>query len=419
MAKTATTKLSHKDRLLRSGWDLFYVNGYHATTVDSILSDAEVPKGSFYHHFGAKQAFGFAVLDRYDAYQQRALDTWSGRDDLTVPQRIEGYHRELVERFVASGWQRPCLLGKLSSELGPSSEDYRARISTSLREWRSQIARLIALGQERGELRDDLPAGTLADVFLALIEGAFVAALVLREQEYLDATTRVLLVYLEHASTVEQRQWHPRRRSSSRKRTDPTQTEMAHRERLLLTGIESFFEFGYHGTTVDRILAAAQVPKGSFYHHFGSKEAFAVGVLDAYGGFQDARLLAWSDDDGRSTPEMIYGYFTEMSQIFVDSDYRNSDLAGKLATEVATTSEPLRVKIAELVAQWRVRLEAVLTAGQERGDVRDDLTVAELSAAIHALIDGTFIVASATRDTGAISAVGAAIAELVAAPNDE
>ena len=47
---------------------------------------------------------------------------------------------------------------------------------------------------------------------------------------------------------------------------------LTHKERLLRQGTKLFYAQGFHGTTVDAILASAGVPKGSFYHHFGSKD---------------------------------------------------------------------------------------------------------------------------------------------------
>jgi TetR/AcrR family transcriptional repressor of nem operon len=39
---------------------------------------------------------------------------------------------------------------------------------------------------------------------------------------------------------------------------------------------------GYATTGIQSIVESADVPKGSFYNHFASKEAFAAEVIDAY-----------------------------------------------------------------------------------------------------------------------------------------
>ena len=52
------------------------------------------------------------------------------------------------------------------------------------------------------------------------------------------------------------------------------------RERLLQTAADLIWKSSYHATGVDRICEAADVHKGSFYHHFASKEELAIAALD-------------------------------------------------------------------------------------------------------------------------------------------
>lgn len=197
--------------------------------------------------------------------------------------------------------------------------------------------------------------------------------------------------------------------------TPPQQARpRSHRDALLDEGLNQLFDRGYHGTTVDGLLAATGVPKGSFYHHFGSKEGFAATVLERYGRFHHNRMARWANRTDLDTADILAGYFTEIAAIFVDSGYRLTDLAGKLATEVATTSDPLHTRIAHVVTQWRSQLEEILATGQARGDVRRDRDVTELSAAIHALIDGAFVIASSTRDPRLLTDIEAAIRTLIA-----
>lgn len=168
---------------------LLYNHGYQGTTVDAVLADAGVPKGSFYHHFGSKESFGQALLDRYVDYQQVLLQQWISRDDLPVPDRLSGYHQDLVEQFVASNWSHPCLAGKLSNELALSSPNYRTRLGETFTAWAQLLATVLADGQQRQEVRTDLSANQLANAILAMVQGGFVAAMSLHDRGYLDAVS--------------------------------------------------------------------------------------------------------------------------------------------------------------------------------------------------------------------------------------
>jgi TetR/AcrR family transcriptional repressor of nem operon len=255
-----------------------------------------------------------------------------------------------------------------------------------------------------------------------MIQGAFVAALPLHEDGYLYAVTRSLVDLVAVRMSREPAPDAPpterlrsRAEQTARRQEPGGSANLPHREALLREGLNQFSAHGYHGTAVDGLLEASGVPKGSFYHHFGSKESFAAVVLDYYGGLHRDRLAAWASRTGLSTSDLLSGYFAELSRVVVGSDFRNADLSGKLATEIASTSDPLRHRIARLARDWRAQLEQILVAGQARGDVRTDRDVTDLSAAIHASVDGAFVVAASTRREGSLAAVASAIVSLIAA----
>src|SRR5258706_15085692 len=54
------------------------------------------------------------------------------------------------------------------------------------------------------------------------------------------------------------------------------------RDHLLQVGLRRMHSMGYASTGVKEILDEADIPKGSFYHYFASKEAFAKEVLALY-----------------------------------------------------------------------------------------------------------------------------------------
>jgi TetR/AcrR family transcriptional repressor of nem operon len=54
------------------------------------------------------------------------------------------------------------------------------------------------------------------------------------------------------------------------------------RDHLLQVGLRRIRSMGYASTGVKDILDEADVPKGSFYHYFASKETFAKEVLELY-----------------------------------------------------------------------------------------------------------------------------------------
>lgn len=155
----------------------FYALGFHGTTVDAILESAEVPKGSFYHHFGSKESFAQVVLEQYMQFQLDLIAKWAERDDLSTYEQVEGYFDELVSGFVRSGYERACLAGKLSTELAASSGTFREQLNDGFARWKTAIVAMLSRGQDRGDIRKDRAADDLATTVLVLLQGGFVLAL--------------------------------------------------------------------------------------------------------------------------------------------------------------------------------------------------------------------------------------------------
>lgn len=54
------------------------------------------------------------------------------------------------------------------------------------------------------------------------------------------------------------------------------------KDRILKVGIDILSKKGYNNVGLKEILALANVPKGSFYHYFKSKEDFGIQVISKY-----------------------------------------------------------------------------------------------------------------------------------------
>jgi len=66
MAKAHTNASSDvRDNIIAVGQRIMSGKGFSAVGLNEILSEAKVPKGSFYHYFDSKDAFGEALLSSY------------------------------------------------------------------------------------------------------------------------------------------------------------------------------------------------------------------------------------------------------------------------------------------------------------------------------------------------------------------
>ena len=63
-----------RDLLLRAGLEVLTEKGFSAAGIEEILGRVGVPKGSFYHYFDSKEAYGLDLIERYGAFFARKLD---------------------------------------------------------------------------------------------------------------------------------------------------------------------------------------------------------------------------------------------------------------------------------------------------------------------------------------------------------
>lgn len=151
------------------------------------------------------------------------------------------------------------------------------------------------------------------------------------------------------------------------------------RQELLDTGMKLLSEQGYHGTGLKEILERAQVPKGSFYHYFSSKEAFTAEIISDYTG----TLLALMDQHLESTEssarETIRNLYRMMVTEFERRGCIRGCLLGNLAAEIGASSERCQQALQQGYRDWRERFLPLVEKGQRDGEFRDDIPAGALA----------------------------------------
>ena len=115
------TEKSTRDYLLDTGLKLMHQHGYNATGLTEILKAADVAKGSFYHHFGSKEDFAAAALERYttrEAKHSAAVLTGSKAPPL---KRLKRYFTDLVKFYGQKGEIPGCMMGRFSLEVAAAN----------------------------------------------------------------------------------------------------------------------------------------------------------------------------------------------------------------------------------------------------------------------------------------------------------
>ncbi|NDY93760.1 acrylate utilization transcriptional regulator AcuR [Ideonella livida] len=162
--------------LLRTGLAVLTEKGYSAVALDEILRLAQLPKGSFYHCFASKEAFGQALIQAYAAYFAQRLDRSFLDTRLTPLARLRHFVDEAQRGMARYGFKRGCLVGNLGQEMGTLPESFRAQLVAVLHDWEARTAACLRAAQQAGELSPAHDCAALAHYFWTGWEGAVLRA---------------------------------------------------------------------------------------------------------------------------------------------------------------------------------------------------------------------------------------------------
>ncbi|TEA77771.1 TetR family transcriptional regulator [Allopusillimonas ginsengisoli] len=152
--------------------------------------------------------------------------------------------------------------------------------------------------------------------------------------------------------------------------------------RLLTDGGRLVHKVGFHACGVQDIAAAANIPKGSFYSYFDSKESFASAILQAY----------WTDIENRLGPVLYDARIKPLARIkrffelLVDEHALNQFaigcLIGNLSLELANNSNEVRATLAHILGKWEAALAFCIGEASSKTGVSKQRDAHKLAAII-------------------------------------
>lgn len=160
-----------RQRLLDAGMAMLLERGYHDLGIQALLEETGIPKGSFYHHFETKEAFGIACIDLYMDAVHQGLEACLGDASHPPLQRVRNFFEATREKYRGEGYLG-CLLGGLGQELSGVSEVFRAKVEECFSTIAGRIATCLEEARSRGDLAPDTDTRGMADLLVNCWEGA-------------------------------------------------------------------------------------------------------------------------------------------------------------------------------------------------------------------------------------------------------
>ncbi|KAF0864745.1 TetR family transcriptional regulator [Pseudomonas sp. LD120] len=163
--------------------------GFAATGIDTVLKRVSVPKGSFYHYFDSKEAFGQAVLRRYADYFARKLDRWLLNEAELPLQRLRNFVEDAKSGMTRHKFRRGCLVGNLGQEVVVLPESFRNELEGVLLDWQARLTTCLQEAVNQGQIGENSDCEALAGFFWIGWEGAVLRARLVQDVRPLDVFT--------------------------------------------------------------------------------------------------------------------------------------------------------------------------------------------------------------------------------------
>ena len=194
-----------RQHILDTAKTIILGRGFSAVGLNQVLSAADVPKGSFYHYFKSKDAFGEALLDSYFCDYLARLDSLLTQPDASAAQNMMLYWTLWLETQASDDLEGKCLVVKLGGEVSDLSEAMRAALQRGTDSVIARLAACIQRGVLDGSLRDIGDPGNVAQTLYGMWLGATLLTKMRRDRSALEGAmeeTRKLLNLAPPTSTT-------------------------------------------------------------------------------------------------------------------------------------------------------------------------------------------------------------------------
>jgi AcrR family transcriptional regulator len=180
------------------------------------------------------------------------------------------------------------------------------------------------------------------------------------------------------------------------------------RARIVGASAELMRRQGYNATGIKQIVAAAQAPFGSIYHHFpGGKEQLGAEAIRASGRLYE-QLIPVVFDAAPDLPSAVRMFFAGAAEHLVDTGYADACPIATIALEVSSSSEPMRIACADVFESWiAAGVPRFTDAGLPAATAR------ELVIAMICALEGAFMLTRAARSTEPLRVAGELTAQAV------
>ena len=192
----ARHKEFNKEEVLEKAMATFWLYGYEGTSIQNLVDNMGINRGSLYDTFGDKKSLFQQAIAHYDRTVVNKLIV-ALQADLASKQAIVDCFYNLVTRAVGDRDRKGCLLTNTAIELCPHDPETALRISQNLKRVENAFKKALTRAKEKGEIKADRDLNALAIFLTSSIQGLRVVSKVNPDPAILADIVKVTLSVLD------------------------------------------------------------------------------------------------------------------------------------------------------------------------------------------------------------------------------
>jgi TetR/AcrR family transcriptional repressor of nem operon len=190
------TKQFDREEILTKAMEVFWRQGYEATSVQDLILATGLKPGSIYDTFGDKHGLFMAVIQHYrQTVISRTLDLLLAPG--SAREAIQNYFVVMLERFARADHQFGCLMSNSTTELIVRDQGLAGVVSEHLQTIEETFQKVLERGVQQGEFSPDQDLTTLARFLTTCVVGLSVVSKTPQAASYFPASIEVILATLK------------------------------------------------------------------------------------------------------------------------------------------------------------------------------------------------------------------------------
>ncbi len=174
----------------------------------------------------------------------------------------------------------------------------------------------------------------------------------------------------------------------------------ATRERILQAADKLFYQYGYHATGLEQILAEGGITKGNFYYHFKSKEALAIATLDwHFGQVQNevARIVGKNASPLQALLDVL-DFFSTLIQEQKKAGGIFGCYFGNFTLEMGNENPAIRTRLRAIFDDYHAAFKELLMKAAEAKELPEPVQPEQLAGIAVSLLEGAILIDKAYQE---------------------